>query len=101
MLLPRWAVSSSSSFSLNTSSSGPHSSSSSRQSQQNQSRQNLLLPIASYTAGGLEICGNYNRMRGCQNTDCKFSHSCNRKVGNRVCGKPHSGSTHSSSGADR
>ena len=46
-------------------------------------------------AGGTEICRNFNRNRGCTKTDCRFSHVCNRKVGNKACGKPHAGCNHS------
>ena len=49
-------------------------------------------------AAGTEICRNFNRNRGCSKTDCRFSHVCNRKVGNRACGKNHAGCNHGQPG---
>ena len=54
------------------------------------------VPVGSHTPQGLEICRNYNKPRGCQKADCKFSHCCNRKVGSQICCKPHPGHTHDS-----
>ena len=54
-------------------------------------------PVVSHTTGGQEICQNFNRLRGCQESACKFVHACNCKVAGRACGKPHSGSTHNQS----
>ena len=39
---------------------------------------------------GREICRNFNKLKGCTKADCKFSHVCNRKIGNKACSKTHS-----------
>ena len=43
---------------------------------------------------GREICRNFNRQKGCTESDCKFSHVCNRKIGNKACSKQHPGCHH-------
>ena len=53
-------------------------------------------PTGTHNSSGQEICRNFNRAKGCQKTDCGFSHSCNGKVGNQVCGKLHPGHAHGS-----
>ena len=103
MLIPRWAVSSSSSrknyflgsATNNTLNDAPGHGS------HGQQMQDSAPPVASHTAGGQEICRNYNRMKGCQKSDCKFLHTCNRRIAGRACGKPHSGSNHNSSSSDQ
>ena len=44
---------------------------------------------------GQEHCRNFNRIRGCQKSDCKFLHTCNRKLANQqTCGQAHPGCLH-------
>lgn len=85
MLIPRWAsppVSNTSSTLSKGNSGSPASGSSSG--------------FPTHTSSGVEICRNFNRQKGCQKTECKFTHVCNRKIGNQACGKPHSGQNHNS-----
>ena len=96
MLIPRWAVSSNSSRHNNNFFSGraANNDAPGGLSRGHHTPDSSAPPIASHTVGGQEICCNYNRMKGCQKSDCKFSHACNRKISGRACGKPYSGSTH-------
>ena len=86
MLLPCWASSSVANTvtrtRANSNSTNNHTNSSSP-------------PVGTHTALGVEICQNFNRQKGCQKSDCKFAHYCNRKVGQKVCGKAdHPGYMH-------
>ena len=82
MLIPRWAHSNSLNSGRNTST--------------RSSNGQVSVPTGTHNALGQEICRNFNRSRGCQNKECRFSHVCNRKIAGQVCGKPHSGSQHNS-----
>ena len=87
MLLPRWAH-------------PTQSVSSGSITRTNNSRLNNTANLhvtGTHNSLGQEMCRNFNRLKGCQRGDCKFSHSCNRKTGNRICGKPHPGHMHDSS----
>ena len=55
--------------------------------------------FVSHNATGMEICRNFNRIKGCSKVPCRFAHICNRRVGNQACGKSHAGHTHPSSSA--
>ena len=102
MLIPRWAVSTPGNrkntyVSVTPSSGSASSFNAPGHGSRGQQYQDSAPPIVSHTVGGQEICRNFNRMKGCQRSDCKFPHSCNRKIAGRACGKPHSASNHNNS----
>ena len=56
---------------------------------------NTNYSYGTHTIGGMEICRNFNRQKGCVKIGCKFAHVCNRKLAhNRICEKSHPGWQH-------
>ena len=80
MLIPRWSS---------------HISTGSTNKSPSKARSTSSSSYGTHNASGVEICRNFNRPSGCQKTDCKYAHCCNRKVGQKACGKvDHSGPYH-------
>ena len=95
ILIPRWAVTPARAISSGV---GSGSSSTFKSTSSGTSSTTFF---GTHTSGGVEICRNYNRPKGCVKRDCRFSHVCNRKTtGGRVCEKLHAGHSHNSVSAE-